>query len=973
MFKKLFSFSKREDANLRALPLNDLQDEEIPRYPPFAKGLPAANVDRVIETQAELIERIRNALGMNMTQFNSLVLPVIQQYARFVHLLPASENHHHRGAGGLFRHGLEVSFWATQASEAIIFSIEGTPQERRNNEPRWRLASFLAGLLHDTGKPIADLSVTNKDGNIIWNPYSESLYDWAMKNKVGNYFIRWRDSRRHKRHEQFSLLAIDRILPVPTREYLSEQSPTIIEAMLEAISGTSVNQPLTKIMLKADQESVSRDMKQNRLGADGFNYGVPVERYVFDIIRRLVKTGKWKVNEIGAKVWNTKQGVFITWKNIGEFYDLVDQDKIPAIPRDPDTLADILIERGYAIPNIVNSPNGEEAYYRYWEVAPAMLQERAEVKIFMLRLDAHDLVFTTEPPAPVDAVVTGEVDIDAEIDAAITKDDIEESSDNDDDTDTTKTTIPKGKENPKNGGEGGAALKSDDAIMDVGGIDLLATFGEPGQAEAAAPTTAPINNKTAESTDEDATDFGDLEVTPARQEEPSSKKTKGNTTTKTSQTPPQKEEVKIDLSDMFGSDNVFGLFPEANPSSPREADHKTDAASVSASNDNDGNDDNEAVLASARTASKEQNPLASIGLDLALFPSGDFAADDAAPAKAKAKAKPAGSSAKKAKPAKATAAAQADAPEIKKPAATEVAKPGDSKPGEVTADSGSQGDDKPITQFRRAIRTAAKSKKMLEKMILPIINGDAILGEEICILDDKACILYPEGFERHGNAKRCIDGLAEDDLIVTDIISPKKRILEIDGVQVVILNDRVTKAIKAASMCDTPDERLVEFAKAFTPKNLSPAKVAQPDKATQNISKPRYIRPKDFDLSPPIEAIPAPRTDSLNEIEAFDPKAAERVIKTKPVEGIEITTDPLDAETAIDRLKEMILAREGKWLVSPVLEEDGFLTTSDKALDLIAAENIGISKMTLRALLSSRQRPPRMVISNGKLKIGAKG
>ncbi|HHT1953734.1 TPA: MobH family relaxase [Citrobacter farmeri] len=255
----------------RVLPLKDVEDEEIPRYPPFAKGLPVAPLDKILATQAELIEKVRNSLGFTVDDFNRLVLPVIQRYAAFVHLLPASESHHHRGAGGLFRHGLEVAFWAAQASESVIFSIEGTPRERRDNEPRWRLASCFSGLLHDVGKPLSDVSITDKDGSITWNPYSESLHDWAHRHEIDRYFIRWRD-KRHKRHEQFSLLAVDRIIPAETREFLSKSGPSIMEAMLEAISGTSVNQPVTKLMLRADQESVSRDLRQSRLDVDEFSY-----------------------------------------------------------------------------------------------------------------------------------------------------------------------------------------------------------------------------------------------------------------------------------------------------------------------------------------------------------------------------------------------------------------------------------------------------------------------------------------------------------------------------------------------------------------------------------------------------------------------------------------------------------------------------------------------------------------------------
>lgn len=389
---------------MRRVPALDVEDAEIPRYPPFAKGLPATDVDRVISTQGELIERIRYALGINHKEFNILLLPVLENYASFVHLLPASESHHHRGAGGLFRHGLEAAFAAAQASDGVIFAIDGTPRERRDNEPRWRLVSTIAGLLHDVGKPLSDMSITNKDGTVTWNPYTEFLYDWAQRNKVDRYFLRWRD-RRHKRHEQFSLLTVDRIIPAATREYIAEPGPKIMEALLEAVSGTSISNPVTKLMMFADKESVQRDLKQSRLNVDEFAYGVPVERYVFDAIRRLVNSGRWTVNEKGAKVWYLNQGVFIAWKSIGDLYAIIDQDNIPGIPRDPDTLADILIERGFAIQNKVTEEGGE-ATYRYWDVKP----DELGISVLMLRFDSHELVFTSEPPAPAAGEVNGKRD-----------------------------------------------------------------------------------------------------------------------------------------------------------------------------------------------------------------------------------------------------------------------------------------------------------------------------------------------------------------------------------------------------------------------------------------------------------------------------------------------------------------------------------------------------------------------------------
>jgi conjugal transfer pilus assembly protein TraI len=49
------------------------------------------------------------------------------------------------------------------------------------------------------------------------------------------------------------------------------------------------------------------------------------------------------------------------------------------------------------------------------------------------------------------------------------------------------------------------------------------------------------------------------------------------------------------------------------------------------------------------------------------------------------------------------------------------------------------------------------------------------------------------------------------------------------------------------------------------------------------------------------------------------------------------------------------------------LEEDGCLVTSVKAFDMIAGENVGISKHILYGLLSRAQRRPLLKKRQGKL------
>jgi conjugal transfer pilus assembly protein TraI len=368
-------------------------DEDIPRYPPFAKGLPAASVERILATQPELVDAIRHTLALPHEEFQAVVMPVVERYAAFTHLLPASEAHHHRGAGGLFRHGLEVGYWATMASEGVLFGAGSTPLERKGQEPRWRLAVCLAGLLHDIGKPVSDLSILDREGKTRWNPYLENLTDWAEANGVDRYFLRWRD-KRHQRHEQFSVLVTERVLTPECLTYLTQTGPEIMQAMLEAIAGVDRSAMFHALVIEADRKSVERDLKANHLPVDS-SLGVPVEKYLLDAMRRLIGNGQWSANLRGARLWRFDEGLHVVWKaGVQDICELLAKDKISGIPRDPDTLADILIERGLAIPR--RTQDGR--HYRYWRMAPAEL----DVALYMLRLSSPELIYNGEPPVVVE-------------------------------------------------------------------------------------------------------------------------------------------------------------------------------------------------------------------------------------------------------------------------------------------------------------------------------------------------------------------------------------------------------------------------------------------------------------------------------------------------------------------------------------------------------------------------------------------
>mgnify|MGYP000200344910 CR=1 FL=1 len=380
-------------------------DTDIPRYLPFQQGLPAADPRRLLAPHWNIVRSIQHTLALERGEFERLVLPVIERYAAFVHLLPASERRHHRLAGGLLCHGLEVACWAARAAEGVVFVGGGTPLERKSLEPRWRMAVCLAGLLHDVGKAAADVSVTSNDGAHRWNPHRGALYDWARAHKLTRYFLHWRPNR-HGRHENFSVFLAHYILTEDAVDWLSEPGPAIVQALFEAIGGTAVPEDrFTRLVNTADSESMQRDLKSPHYGGSDDNpHGVPADRYLLDAMRRLLASGEWSVNQRGARVWNTNQGLFVVWKHACEdIYRLLSRDGMQGIPRDAATLAEVLLEREFAVPLV--DRRGEKD--PMWPVAPQLLDtpDGERVVLQMLRLKGPQLLFESEPPVPVPAYI----------------------------------------------------------------------------------------------------------------------------------------------------------------------------------------------------------------------------------------------------------------------------------------------------------------------------------------------------------------------------------------------------------------------------------------------------------------------------------------------------------------------------------------------------------------------------------------
>jgi conjugal transfer pilus assembly protein TraI len=378
--------------------------DEIPRYPPFMKGLPVVPPDKLLETQHDLIARITDAAMDGTEAVRRHYLPAMQRFASFAHLLPASQSHHHRGAGGLLRHSMEVALWALQSADKVLLDAAKAPSRRREIEPRWQLAVFLAALCHDAGKPVTDLTVTNSDRTAVWRPIKEDLYTWATNNGIDAYFLDWREGRS-RQHTALSNLIGDRIIGSETLEWIEEGDTELIVWLMESLNcnPTPTNR-IYDLVVKADQTSVERDLKTLGVAMAGYDLGVPVERHLTDIMRRFVKETIWRVNEPGARLWNIGGNLYLVWPAAGEeIARQVAEDGIPGIPRTSDGILDMLVDRQIAFVRDGTAP-GE----RYWRIAPDILAEKIPgIQLPAIRLRDEAMV-SSIPIHPVAGKIVNE-------------------------------------------------------------------------------------------------------------------------------------------------------------------------------------------------------------------------------------------------------------------------------------------------------------------------------------------------------------------------------------------------------------------------------------------------------------------------------------------------------------------------------------------------------------------------------------
>lgn len=315
--------------------------------------------------QKKLFLKLKSQSGVSPEEYQNYLEPILIAYAELVHLLPASEHHHHNTPGGLLRHGLETACFMLDWMVMTKFDHELTPGEASKRLRRWYVAGIIAALFHDAGKPLTDVRVMNFEGNLKWNMGPQTIHEWAVANNVTRYFLSWVKDRDES-HKSETTRLIGKYVNSAIEGWIIDGGEDIWKAMIAATS--DLPGPLTAAVKVADSRSVKADRERTGTTDGEATTGVPIQRICVDAMRGLLDEGKWTVNQPGARLWKTTEGVFLAWgTGSADIISQVVKDKVGGFPRGDVGLQVAMMEREL----IVKNDDGSPIFY----VAPHILRK----------------------------------------------------------------------------------------------------------------------------------------------------------------------------------------------------------------------------------------------------------------------------------------------------------------------------------------------------------------------------------------------------------------------------------------------------------------------------------------------------------------------------------------------------------------------------------------------------------------------
>lgn len=267
------------------------------------------------------LHQIENRTGFARENFELDCLPVLRQVAEYVQLFPASEAHHHAQEGGLLIHLLETTAYALHFREGVELPVEASPEERARLKHRWTYGVMLAALLHDVGKPLADLRITlygaDPTTGTAWHAFAGAA---TAIPDLSHYTVDFASptERDYDEHRRLAYSLAQQLIPQRTRLWLAED-PALIRELAAYLSGEPHTGAIARIVTRADAESVRNNLRFGPRTRFASARVVPlIERLMAGLRRMLAEGGHLPLNKPGAAGWVYRNEIWFVSKRLAD-------------------------------------------------------------------------------------------------------------------------------------------------------------------------------------------------------------------------------------------------------------------------------------------------------------------------------------------------------------------------------------------------------------------------------------------------------------------------------------------------------------------------------------------------------------------------------------------------------------------------------------------------------------------------------
>lgn len=295
--------------------------------------------------------QIRQQVGVPAAHWTTLYERLLLDFAAFVQLLPASEAHHHREAGGLLQHCLDTTLRALTIRRGVLLPAGAGTEQLAEKQDVWTYATATAALLHDLGKPVVDQAVTlfGADGRSLgrWNPLAGPMPAPAT------YTVEFVRGRRYRLHPRLPPMLVQFIVPPVGLKWISSDLD-VFEAWLATISGgdSAMAGELGRIVRQADSASVSGDLASGVAATPATRQGPrPLGERLGIALRHLIDAQSLPLNRPGAAGWVFDEDLWLVSKRVLDaLREELAQESGGGLPRN-ERLMDELQQSGIVVPN----------------------------------------------------------------------------------------------------------------------------------------------------------------------------------------------------------------------------------------------------------------------------------------------------------------------------------------------------------------------------------------------------------------------------------------------------------------------------------------------------------------------------------------------------------------------------------------------------------------------------------------------